>query len=365
MTIYIGENIKRLRLERGLTQEELADFLGVSFQSVSRWERGEGYPDIAMLPEIALFFKVSTDELLGVRKAENEDEIVKALEQYDNLRNEWENEKEKWKIVNTLKEKYPNDFRVQLKLLEHLVTYQRTTVDKSKVLSIYKNIQKNCTVDFIRIRAKKYYISYCEMLSAVEGSGVTFDDFKKIIDELPKMSDCQEMYCFDYKVYNSENYEYEKVHEAIEEGVKLTLNLLSDYSLCSDKFSREQQIKIIEKMIDFINFIYDDGNYGKMWTFVINCCYGILGWFYFETGNSEKALENLRKSAELAVRFDNLDRFTTLHSTFFEGRTFDKHNIGIDFSAKSWIKELFKEQYPLSDEFKAASEFKEIIAMLE
>lgn len=363
MTIYIGENIKRLRLERELTQEELADFLGVSFQSVSRWERGEGYPDIAMLPEIALFFKVSTDELLGVRKAENEDEIVKTLERYDNLRSEWENEKEKWEIVNKLKEEYPNDFRVQLKLLEHLVTYQRTAVDKSKILSIYENIQKNCTADSIRIRAKKYYICYCQMLSAVNGSDVTFEDYRKIIEELPKMSDCQEMSCFDYVVHDSGN--YEKVHEAIEEGVKLTLTLLSDYSLCSSKFTRKQQIKIIEKMIDFFNFIYDDGNYGKMWTFVINCCYGILGWFCFETGNSEKALENLRKSAELAVRFDSLDRFTVLHSTLFEGRMFDKHIIGIDFSAKSWLKELLAEQYPLSDEFKSTSEFKEIIAMLE
>lgn len=40
MSIYLGENIKRLRKENELTQENLADFLGVSFQSVSKWERG-------------------------------------------------------------------------------------------------------------------------------------------------------------------------------------------------------------------------------------------------------------------------------------------------------------------------------------
>ena len=86
MTIYLSENLKQLRRENGLTQETLADFLGVTFQSVSKWERGESYPDITMLPEIAGFFKVSVDELLGVNRAEDEVEIIKELEAYDNIR---------------------------------------------------------------------------------------------------------------------------------------------------------------------------------------------------------------------------------------------------------------------------------------
>ena len=49
MNIYFSENIKQLRKERDLTQEALADFLGVSFQAVSKWERGESYPDIEIL----------------------------------------------------------------------------------------------------------------------------------------------------------------------------------------------------------------------------------------------------------------------------------------------------------------------------
>ena len=86
MTIYLSENIKRLRREKDLTQETLAEFLGVTFQSVSNWERGESYPDITMLPEIAGFFKVSVDELLGVNRVEDEAEITKELETYDNIR---------------------------------------------------------------------------------------------------------------------------------------------------------------------------------------------------------------------------------------------------------------------------------------
>ena len=65
MNIKLTENIKRLRTERGITQKEFAEALSVTPQSVSRWENGQAYPDIEMLPRIAEFFKVSLDTLMG------------------------------------------------------------------------------------------------------------------------------------------------------------------------------------------------------------------------------------------------------------------------------------------------------------
>lgn len=62
----IGKHIKTLRLAKGVTQEELAEYLGVSFQAVSKWETETSTPDIALLPNIAVFFGVTIDELFHI-----------------------------------------------------------------------------------------------------------------------------------------------------------------------------------------------------------------------------------------------------------------------------------------------------------
>lgn len=67
MSIKIGENIQALRKEKHLTQEELAEVFGVTSQSISKWELGLSCPDISVLPEIADYFKVSIDELIGYK----------------------------------------------------------------------------------------------------------------------------------------------------------------------------------------------------------------------------------------------------------------------------------------------------------
>lgn len=66
--LYIAENLKNLRRDKGWTQEETAEILGLSAQSVSKWERGETLPDITLLPSLANLFAVSVDELLGMDK---------------------------------------------------------------------------------------------------------------------------------------------------------------------------------------------------------------------------------------------------------------------------------------------------------
>ena len=59
----IGENIRALRLQKGLTQEQVAQQLGVPYQAVSKWENGTNTPDIGLLPEIAKLFGVTIDAL--------------------------------------------------------------------------------------------------------------------------------------------------------------------------------------------------------------------------------------------------------------------------------------------------------------
>ena len=63
----LGKNIKKLRKESYLTQEELAEKLNVTFQAVSKWENEAGMPDISLIIPIARIFGVSTDELFGVK----------------------------------------------------------------------------------------------------------------------------------------------------------------------------------------------------------------------------------------------------------------------------------------------------------
>lgn len=63
---YLSENLKKYRIMNNLTQEDVAEYLGVTPQSVSKWERSECYPDITLLPTLANIFETSLDLLIGM-----------------------------------------------------------------------------------------------------------------------------------------------------------------------------------------------------------------------------------------------------------------------------------------------------------
>lgn len=64
--LYLAENLKKYRMIKNLTQEDVAVYLGITPQSVSKWERGESYPDITFLPALANIFETSIDLLIGM-----------------------------------------------------------------------------------------------------------------------------------------------------------------------------------------------------------------------------------------------------------------------------------------------------------
>ena len=177
---------------------------------------------------------------------------------------------------------------------------------------------------------------------------------------MPRMRDGREMYFNCYPENHPKR--DEMIQEAIEEEVFLLDNTISRY-IYDDRYSSEYKIALTEKAMEFFEFIYDDGNYGRMWRFMLYN-YGHLGVIYFKLGDNKNAIANFRKQCELAIKFDNLDRITTMHSVMFEGKEFDKQTLGTTYIAKMQVKELLTEKYPLSDEFKSLVEFKEIIAML-
>lgn len=133
MKLLIGENIRRLRRERNLTQEEVAVHLGISFQAISKWERGDGYPDITMLPTLAGYFGVSMDELIGMS------EIEKA-KRYEAVNAVWaENNqnglhRDNVALMRKALKAFPNDALLLVQLSTSLEKLDGTEEEKAKYL---------------------------------------------------------------------------------------------------------------------------------------------------------------------------------------------------------------------------------------
>ena len=372
MTIYIGENIKRLRHEKGITQETLADFLSVSFQSVSRWERGESYPDITFLPAIAGFFGVSIDELMGMNEARDEEQIKNYLKLYDDT---------KLKDLPSLYEKmkeavkeFPHDFRILVRYMSLLQevkiralsidaiaarAYQKTSKEITK---IYENIQHHCTDDSIRISSKTIMISHLlwkyQCICNEEGKYCVYEEYldqaEEIINTLPAMSDSKEMWLGGL-ARDSETY-YATGIKLIEE---LMYHLYNEaYGFCLN-YVPEERLKVFEHQTGLLDLIFKDGNYGKN---CINRLYylGHIGHLYHQTGDDEKALKYLKLAAEYAKDLDGLPEIPEKAMRFYNaGPVFRETN------ASQFMKLVMTEHYPLSDAFKALPEFKEIISILE
>ena len=131
----LSKTISALRAERGMTQERLAELIGVSTAAVSKWECGNSYPDITLLPKLAEIFDVSMDYLFGYRRAE-EKTIPETVAEANRLGKEGKRE-EAIALLRQALERYPRNETITFVLARHLFvsTRFRSSVKRAERMS--------------------------------------------------------------------------------------------------------------------------------------------------------------------------------------------------------------------------------------
>ena len=147
-----GERLRNLRKNQGITQDALAEYLNISYQAVSKWENGMGFPEVSLLPAIANFFDVTSDYLLGISKENNEGKIAETLAKAREFTHTGEIEKSISIIEEALKY-FPNEHRLLCDLIEYKL--MRPSDDKEWLDDIEAKanlILRDCNIDKIRYK---------------------------------------------------------------------------------------------------------------------------------------------------------------------------------------------------------------------
>ena len=155
MEINIGMNIKRLRTTKNITQEQLSAAMNVSCAAVSKWERGETYPDITLLQPLAFFFGVSLDDLMGYNEEKVKAEISEVIAFYRKHCNDGEGRD----IIIKAYGNYPNDFWIMHYYMWELAGDLSDNdpsvllANKEEFLSICEKILNGCMEEKLRFSA--------------------------------------------------------------------------------------------------------------------------------------------------------------------------------------------------------------------
>lgn len=249
--IKLGEKIKSLRKEKNISQEIFANYLGVSFQAVSKWENGNTMPDVTMIPAIASFFNVSTDELFDFNLYEIEKNVDAIVDEYSKY---WYADKAKAEqVIRDGLKKYPgNDI-----LLNCLIGVLSELGKNDEVITVGKALVESTKHDDVRFDA------YRIMAEAYKAKG-EYQLAKDAIEHIP------EIYFSKLGVV-ANLLEGEEMYEAAQKHKNISAEDLIDMLIIAGKHLKENgetkkavsQFKIALKVIDAFKDDFVETKYFK------------------------------------------------------------------------------------------------------
>jgi len=161
--LNIGKTIITKRKEKGITQEDLAVYIGVSKASVSKWETCQSYPDITFLPQLAAYFNISIDELIGYSPQMTKEDIKKL---YHRLSSAFSSQP--FDVIlaecRDLIKKYYSCFPLLLQMVILLVNHHMLAKDKESLEKLIQEIMGLC----LRIKTESNDVWLSKQANSIE-----------------------------------------------------------------------------------------------------------------------------------------------------------------------------------------------------
>ena len=305
----IGTTIKRLRREKGITQEQLAEYLGITSRAISQWECDRTAPDISQIPALCHIFDVSSDVLLGIDIEKTNEEIKRYLTEAAELGNQGKGS-ERTALLREANKKFPRDYKIMYCLANSLVCeFSRKGIKEyDEVFDLCNRILAECTDSNIRYEA-------------IENLGIAYDyagkknEMLKLAEEMPRARFSYE----NFMVYRWDGY------EAVKERQKyiqfLLHELLSMITCLSGHrgddgkmiFSWGERKELRKLELDLIETIFHNGDYQYFAQYAEMVC-SFFVTDSFREKDYDKVWYWLNKGADFAIHGDTYD-FNVPHTS--------------------------------------------------
>ncbi len=299
----IGSTIKKFRRAKDMTQEDIAEYLGVSVSAVSQWEANKTAPDLSLIAPLCNLLDVSADELLGIdleAKQEKIDEIVHKAYSYDSRGYS----EDAYNILSEGLREFPDSFDIMF----HLMYNNNRRADDSS----YSESERNKFRDEA-IRIAELILEKCpdehKRYSAIQVLSFIYPNVGKteraveLANKMPHMVLSQD---FLYtNIYNgSKGYRYDKclLYDLIQ---SLSSQITASWRKKDNGefyYTKDERAALRDKRIAFLSLMFEDGDMG-FYHCHLSDAHMRQSLYYAQKNDSKNTLEHLAKAAEHAIGF--------------------------------------------------------------
>lgn len=312
----IGTTIKKMRREREITQEQLAEYLGISASAVSQWECDKSCPDVTQLPILANIFNVTTDEILSVDIQNNEARIKEIFDKAWEKNNGGDAAGSEDLLRQGLRT-FPNSHKLMGQLASMLYCKAfRCGSDKQKCLSASLEFAEKVIAECGDIEVKAEAIRTAADVYAATGRPEEAEKCAKFLPQLTR----NDLLVYIYKGEKlAKLYKNDMIQPQITHGL-LCASELCD--LCGDDgralYTDDEKLKIYRKITAIYKIIYEDDDLDFFSQFPVYANQA-MAKLLAKRGDAEGVLSCLEEGEKYAVMFETYDWEHIKTSLLFRG----------------------------------------------